>query len=328
MKDWLGPGAARSHSELWFPSDTPLDLGEIARTALERSSPCPPAPASGARQWFGWARPASVALWLRLEDAHGRRNGPQSLPQPPGPESNDWPPSGMHTLGACLAWAASPEAGQPPCARSVWAFHHGAWLAGRGDAEAALAALEASDDGRAHALAARLLLRVRRDAAAAAARYRRIADPAILRHPQVVFERDVALERAGAALARAGDAVGAAACLAERRASLDAVGALFCGGGGVEEWLLERHAALLGAEGRPADGLRALEGSRFQLVHQRYARTALWRRLKRAAGPATPASDRPCARQQALSPAPESLGEDQLAAFGAYAEFEEEGADG
>lgn len=234
---------------------------------------------------------------------------------PPGPESNDWPPSGMDSLGDSLAWAAGAEA-LPPDTRSTWSFHLGAWLAGRGDGEAALRALEASADGRAHALAARLLLRVRADPAAAVARYRRITEGALLRHPQVVVERDVALERAGAVLARTGDAAGAAACLTERRASLDAVGALFAGdGSAVEEWLLERHVALLAAEGHPAEALRILEGARFQLVHQRYVRTVLWRRLKLATGSAAEMGSR--------SP-PESLGEDQLAAFGAYAEYYDE----
>jgi hypothetical protein len=211
----------------------------------------------------------------------------------------------MEDLGAALAWAAAcPEL--PSLERSTWAFYSGSWLAGRGDANAALAALGASDDGRAHALAARLLLRVKRDAAAAAACYRRISDTAILWHPQVVCERDVTLAKVFASAQRAGDAAAAAAALSERRTSLEAVGALVAG----DDWLFERSVALLGDEGRPQEALGLLEGRTFQLVHQRYARTLLWRRLRAALGYTSDAG----------TPPPESLGEDQLAVFGAYSE--------
>jgi hypothetical protein len=47
----------------------------------------------------------------------------------------------------------------------------------------------------------------------------------------------------------------------------------------------------------------------FQKVHQRYVRTALWKQL--------------CERLDEPSlPLPAELGEDQLAVFGAYREFE------
>ena len=298
-------------------------MEDLARLALDRAGT---RVAEGPREWFGWARPATVALWQQLEDAH-RTGDPAAAPTPPGPESNAWPPSGLHGLGAALAWAAASEA-LPIDARGTWAFHLGAWLAGRGDAEAALNALDAAaSDQRSHALAARLLLRARRDAVAAAARYRLITDAAMLQHPQVVFERDVALEHARALALAADGTAAAAAYLAERRASLDAVGALFSGGGAGgsrEEHLLERHAALLEAEGFPRLALDVLEGANFQLVHQRYTRTALWRRCKVAVDSGAAPAGKDASPQPPIYTPSDNLGEDQLAAFGAYAEFEED----
>jgi hypothetical protein len=89
--------------------------------------------------------------------------------------------------------------------------------------------------------------------------------------------------------------------LDERQRWLDAVSAV------EDEWLAERRASLLIESGNLQAALNVLRSTRFQLVHQRYERTRLWRQVETGLG---------------LEPIehPSWLGEDDLAEFGAYRE--------
>jgi hypothetical protein len=290
VKAELAPGAEAGHVEFWWPAAEPFDVAALAL----------PAPAlRAAPPLFGWARPEALAPWRALAAAAAAADA-AALPPAPDATSFCWPPSGDGALGAPLEWAcAAARAGSE---RDAWALHLGAWRAGRGDVEGALAALAASGDDRARVLRARLLRRERRDGAAAAACFRGgLACAALAAHPQVVVERDLALACAGRA------------ALAERRAALDAVAALS------DEAVVERRAALLAAEGKWAEARALLLGTQWQLVHQRYARTRLWRRVAAALG------------EDPAAPTPANfLGEDSLFEFGAYREYgeDEEGGGG
>jgi len=149
--------------------------------------------------------------------------------------------------------------------------------------------LTLSADDRARALAGRLWLAQGRDVRAAAECFRAIELEAISLHPQVVIERDKALAALGPET------------LVERRRWLDAVSALD------DEWLAERRASLLIDCGDSQAALNVLRNTRFQLVHQRYERTRLWRQAEANLG---------------VQPVdyPSWLGEDDLAEFGAYRE--------
>jgi len=87
--------------------------------------------------------------------------------------------------------------------------------------------------------------------------------------------------------------------LEERARCLEAVSAL------EDDWLVERRASLLIDQGRDQEAKNLLRKTPFQLVHQRYTRTRLWRQIERELG---------------LDPVPWPawLGEDDLAEFGAY----------
>ncbi|MBI2927668.1 MAG: hypothetical protein HYY24_18385 [Verrucomicrobia bacterium] len=78
-----------------------------------------------------------------------------------------------------------------------------------------------------------------------------------------------------------------------------------------DEWLLERKAALLVDRGRLREARAMLGRTVFQLVHQRYAGPRLWQRLKQELG-------------ITKNDPPNWLGEDELADFGAYREYEVE----
>jgi hypothetical protein len=195
----------------------------------------------------------------------------------------------MADLGDALAWAAKSTEGTE---RARWLFQHGTWLAGRGEPDDALKVLALSDDDRARALSGRIWLVNHRNPQAAATCFRAIESEAIALHPQVVIERDEALAALGHET------------LDERRRWLDAISALD------DEWIAERRASLLHDSGDPQAAMNVLRNTRFQLVHQRYKRTRLWRQLEVDLG---------------MEPEefPAWLGEDDLAEFGAYREHPE-----
>ena len=106
-------------------------------------------------------------------------------------------------------------------------------------------------------------------------------------HPQVVIERDRALAALGKET------------IDERGRWLKAVAALD------DEWLAERRASWLIDNGDLQAAACLLRNTKFQLVHQRYERTRLWRRVETDLG-------------LELVEYPSWLGEDDLAEFGAY----------
>ena len=278
VKDALDPGQLRHHVEFWIPSGTPRNIREIPlpRPSLRAVDTVP---------LFGWARNEEVSLWLHLASAH-KAGDCSRIPAAPDIDSNRWAVSGMANLGDALSWAAqSTEVSE----RDIWLFQQGAWLAGRGEPDAALAVLGQSGDDRARSLSARLWLTHKRDAHTAADCFRAIEAEAIALHPQVVVERDKAL----AALGRE--------TLDERGRWLQAVSSL------EDEWVAERRASWLHDAGDSQAAFNLLRNTRFQLVHQRYERTRLWRQIEASLG---------------LEPEayPGWLGEDDLAEFGAYRE--------
>ncbi len=281
IKELLPPGQTRAHVEFWIPSTAPRDLASLALPAPDLL------PASNV-PLFGWPPRPEVQFWVSVLKAFERR-APAECPLPPLWDELCWAPSAMESLGDALAWAAAKSSAS---ARDSWLFQRGAWLAGAGRVEEALATLGESRDARARALEGRLHLRARSDPKAAVDAFRRLPDPALARHPQIVVERDVALAALGHST------------LSERASWLAQVEPC------EDEWLIERKAALLLDQGKPAGARTLLERTRFQLVHQRYARTRLWQRVKSALNLAEPDP-------------PNWLGEDDLAEFGAYRECED-----
>lgn len=278
IKDVLQPGQVRHHVEFWIPSATSRNIRTIPlpRPELRGLDKVP---------LFEWGRSEDVGLWLELISAH-KAGAAGRVPKSPDLDNNYWAVTGMAALGDALSWAASCTDG---IERHRWLFQHGAWLAGRGEADKALDVLTQSSDDRARALAGRLWLVYRHDAHVAAKCFREILSQAVALHPQVVIERDKALAALGSET------------LDERRRWLEAVSALD------DEWLAERRASLLIDAGDFESALRVMKSTRFQLVHQRYERTRLWRQIESALG---------------LQPEnhPAWSGEDDLAEFGAYRE--------
>ncbi|MGV8093632.1 MAG: DUF5107 domain-containing protein [Mangrovibacterium sp.] len=231
---------------------------------------------------FGWARPQEVKPWILLAQAF---KAGSKVPDPPAAETNCWAPSGMEDLEPAFQWAIGKQD-----KADRWKFHYGTWLAGRGDTAKAITVLTESRSGTAKALLARLY-RLTDNSRKAAEVYRSIEERWLQLHPQVVVERDKALRNLGKET------------LPEREKWLSQVDAL------PDEWVIERRVQLLIDQDKPAEAKELLLSTRFQKVHQVYTRTNLWFRI--------------CdLLKEPRFPIPDQLGEDRLAQFGAYREFE------
>lgn len=164
----------------------------------------------------------------------------------------------MEELGNALKWACEHTLGH---IQSIWKFQLGAWYAGKDQIDEALHVLKESGDDRAKALAARLYRCNKQDYEAAALSFRQIQFLPFALHPQVTYERDLVLAALGSRT------------LVEREYWLKETSAL------EDECLIERRVALLADLGKWTEAKKLLEGTSFQLIHQCYSRTKLWKRI-------------------------------------------------
>lgn len=233
---------------------------------------------------FQWARNNEIEVWIALQNAFNLKG---RLPEPPAIDKCLWAPSGMEGLDAAFKWAIAQTRTEKA---DIWSFYYGAWLAGRAQQEQAIQVLSKTKCGLAKVLLARLL-KLKGDKTGAKAAFDEITEPWLQLHPQVIVERDKLLKSIGAET------------LAEREKWLDKVDAL------KDEWLIERKVQLLIDKGNIQQAKDLLLSVQWQKVHQTYTRTGLWVQI--------------CEKLKVpYLPIPQQLGEDQLARFGAYREFE------
>ena len=234
---------------------------------------------------FDWAREQEVGMWKDLVRASESKGRP---PQSPDIIRCLWPPSGMENLDAAFNWAVENARDEE---RERWKFYHGTWLAGTGKKKEAIEVLSAARRlGVAQALLARLL-RMEGDLERAGKALRSIQETWLQLHPQVMVARDEVLRALGPQTQ------------AEREQWLSRVDAFADGR------IIERRVQLLIDKGEFQAAKRLLLSAPFQKIHQRYVRTALWKQLCEGLN-------------EPYLPIPPELGEDRLAAFGAYREYE------
>lgn len=233
---------------------------------------------------FNWARNEEIKIWNELTQAYLKKSG---VPQPPSVHINNWPPSGMEDLDDAFNWAIKTA---DSTWKDLWQFYYGTWLAGRGEQEASINSLKKSDHDLAKVLLGRLY-RLSGNLKAAQQAYASIKESWVQIHPQVVIERDKVLRALGKQT------------LAERENWLSRVNAL------TDEWIIEREVQLLIDKGDYMQAKELLLTTHFQKVHQTYTRTGLWMQI--------------CKNLKLdCLPVPPQLGEDRLAGFGAYREYE------
>jgi hypothetical protein len=234
--------------------------------------------------FFDWAREENVAVWIQLSEAFRTKS---VVPDPPPVEKCLWAPSGMEDLDNAFIWAIE-EAN--PDKSDLWRFYYGTWLAGLGESERAISVLTEGKSGLSKALLGRLL-KIKGDIPAAAKAFNDIHEPWLQLHPQIIVERDIVLRKMGNET------------LAEREHWLMQVDALN------DEWIIERRVQLLIDKREFKEAKDLLLSVSFQHVHQTYTRTELWRQISMQLN-------------EPFLPVPASLGEDRLARFGAYREYE------
>lgn len=233
---------------------------------------------------FDWARESTISQWTALQKAFKAND---LVPQAPAIDSYCWAPSGMENLSEAFKWALNKAL---PGQADLWKYYYGTWLAGRGDADQAILILTECRSGIAKALLARLL-RLKGDNIGAVSTYHSIQERWLQIHPQIVIERDKVLRNLGKET------------LNERQEWLNQVDAL------KDEWVMERKVQLLIDKGDATNAKTLLLSIPFQKVHQTYSRTNMWFQI--------------CdLLNEPRLPIPEQLGEDRLANFGAYREFE------
>jgi hypothetical protein len=193
----------------------------------------------------------------------------------------------MEDLGPAFKWVVKNSSGVN---NDLWKLYYGAWAAGRADTITAIDILSQSGLGLSKALLARLL-KLSGNYEDAHKAYNSIKERWIQIHPQIVIERDILLRNLGRQT------------LKEREFWLKQIDAL------PDEWLAERRVQLLIDQGKPLDAKKLLLSTQFQKVHQTYTRTGLWFQI--------------CdLLKEPRYPVPARLGEDRLAHFGAYREYE------
>lgn len=234
---------------------------------------------------FQWARANEVKVWQQLVNAYQTKN---KLPDPPAIDQNLWAPSGMENLDAAFKWAINHTSYGKA---DLWKFYYGTWLAGRNEKENAIHILSESSLGIAKALLARVL-KLNGNNKEAVTAIESIKEPWLQLHPQVVIERDKILR-----------SIGVKNSIAEREKWLSKVDAL------KDEWIIERRVQLLIDKDEAQQAKELLLSVPFQKVHQTYTRTGLWKQI--------------CEKLNIpFLPVPKQLGEDRLAHFGAYREYE------
>ena len=232
---------------------------------------------------FGWARESEIAPWIALLNAFEYGT---NIPQI-DPTITFWAPSGMENLDDAFQWAII------KCNKDqqdYWKYYYGAWLAGRERSKEAIACLSSVKLGLAQALLARLY-EVNKEYTKAEAAYGAISEEWVALHPQVVVARDKLLRQLGSRT------------LAKREEWLSKVDA------SADEWIAERRVQLLIDKKQYKAAKDLLLSIKFQKVHQTYNRTDMWHQICKALGESSYIT-------------PDNLGEDRLARFGAYREFE------
>ena len=234
---------------------------------------------------FSWARKEDVKDWEALINIYKSKKIMNW--SAPDIYRSSWPPSGMENLGAPFQMAIQYSTGEN---KDKWKFYYGTWLAGRGNSEEAIKILAQTNAGLAKALLARLL-KLKGDIAGAKKAFDALEEKWLQLHPQVVIERDKVLRALGPSF------------LVERESWLTKVEAL------KDEWVIERRVQLSIDKGEYVKAKELLLSTPFQKVHQTYTRTGLWMQI--------------CEKLNIkCDPIPAQLGEDRLARFGAYREYE------
>jgi hypothetical protein len=163
--------------EYWFPSDREINIYDLKVPAVKLRD-------AKEIPLFGWARKEETREWETLANIYSSKKI-MNL-RAPDIYNGHWAPSGMENLDQPFRAAVQYSTGDN---QEHWRLHYGAWLAGRGWTDEAIAVLSKTDVGLAKALLARLY-KSKKEMKAANQALQTIREPWLQLHPQIVVERD------------------------------------------------------------------------------------------------------------------------------------------
>lgn len=267
----LKPGESTSRTEFWYPAAEKMDIHTLPlpEVALIPAENIP---------MFAVADREKNRVWKAVISAH--KNGTDF--DIDRIEDGNWPSVCMPELKEALKGFA--EKNEEP----QWKYYYALYLLTEEDKnkEQAMELLKAADTAAANAFLGRIY-RQQGEYEKSLEAYERITDPTWLMHTQLIIERDMTLEKID----------GTADRRWEYLSSVDEL---------TDEYLMERRVNCLIALKRFMEAKELLLSHSFELVHQRYDRTNMWREILQALGEEIPKN------------IPLSLGEDELATYGAY----------
>lgn len=283
IKDDLTPGQEKFYSEFWIPTSVELRLNEL-------KMPSPKLISRSEIPIFEWTKRDKVLPWLELLAAYEAKDVAR-IPKSPDLFQSCWPPSGMHLLEESIQWAIE---NTHDTEKDLWTSYLGLWCAGSDLFDKAIRILSEAKNDFARLVEARIHLRNNNNPIESLKSLGKIATESLKLHPQVIIERDMALELIGSEKNE------------EREFWLNQVNALN------DEGIVERRCQLLFDSGDYQGANELLERTKFTLVHQRYFRTNLWTKVNEKFG------------NEVEKEFLESLGEDSLAKFGQYRVYDPE----
>ena len=234
---------------------------------------------------FSYARSKEVKKWQLLIQAFVKKDI-SIVQDPPDPVEVNWPVG--PDLEEPLKWVIMQA---HKSIKPLWKMYLGIWFLNLERIEESIEMLVDSGLDISFALLGRIYNR-KGNYEKAIEYYNSIEDKAIKMHPQIIVERDKTLEQIGHS------------SLSDRKFWLDQVESLN------DEFIIERRIDMLIEMDEIEEAQKILERTKFQKIHQRYERKKLWKKL--------------CKKTNSnIEPYPQYLGEDNLAIFGKYREFDE-----
>lgn len=195
---------------------------------------------------------------------------------------HNWPPCGIAGLKEALKYFSETDA------NAVWKYYYAVYLLAEDDSNfrEAVTLLNEAAIPYAFALLGRIF-RVKGYYEESLQAFEKITDEAWSLHPQIVYERDLTLEYFK-------DKVDL------RLKYLNAIDQID------DDYITERRIKCLMDDGNYEAAKELLLSHRFEMVHQRYVRTKMLQEIAAQKG------------EDANSPVPQNIGEDELATYGAY----------
>ncbi len=277
-KKELRPYESTSRTEFWIPADQYYDIHSLKLPEVNLV-PVDTVP------FFPVADREKNIAWKKV--CYAYENKQMADPKIIG--HCNWPPCGIEGLKEALRYFSEAD-GDP-----MWKYYYALYLLAEDESnnEKAIGLLTESDIPEAYAFLGRIY-RLKKQYERSLEALMKIKDPSWSNHPQIVYERDLTLEKFKDKMDL-------------RVKYLNDIDEI------KDDYIVERRVKCLMDCGEYEMAKELLLSHKFELVHQRYDRTKMLREILDQLG------------EKPVLCVPQNIGEDELATYGAY-RINEEGA--